>query len=156
MIICCDIDGVLADVREYVLEYLLDGKKDWETYLEKTLEFPPVLPMVSLIRTLISNPLHSVYFTTGRPERNRLLTEEWIRRNLLIGFSSYYKLKMRPSRTQLTTEELKMGWYQELQPQLIIEDEPKIVKAATEAGFTVLQVHGFRVTENDMVPPQEV
>jgi len=45
-----------------------------------------------------------------------------------------------------------MQWFRELKPNLVIDDDPEVVEAATKEGFIVLQVHGFRVTDKELIP----
>lgn len=154
MKIVCDIDGVLADVRKYVKEYLLEGS-DWKTYFSHTEEFPPIPSMIELLYALKSRPSREVLLVTGRPESNRESTEKWLKKNL------YYKflpkdLLMRPSGDSRLSYKVKMDTLRDLKPDLIIDDDPAVVKAATKEGFIVLQVHGFRATKNDNVPFKEV
>ena len=148
MKITCDIDGVLADVREYVKVHLI-GKGDWKAYFSYTREFPVIEPMLELIRILrVSN---DVYLVTGRPQSNRALTEAWLSCNLSPNIPMD-KLLMRPKGDSRSPCDIKMEWFRELQPHLIIDDDPAVIEAATKEGFVVLQVHGFRCTKNDYTP----
>ncbi len=140
-----DIDGVLADVRKFVVEYL---PHDWKEYFSHTEEFPCILPMVALLCSLQSKPYHEVYLVTGRPESNREATEKWLRKNSL----AYGTLLMRSNGDSRPTCEVKIQWYREIRPDLIIDDDPAVVEIATKEGFKVLQVHGYRATLNDMIP----
>ncbi|KKK71390.1 hypothetical protein LCGC14_2914390 [marine sediment metagenome] len=147
MIICCDIDGVLADVRKYIKEYL---PHDWKTYFAHTLKFPPILPIAELLHS--ANLRNSIYLVTGRPESNRNETLLWLHRFLPLLDILSPELLMRSDKDPRSGTEIKLEWFREIQPDLIIDDSPDTAKAAAAAGFTVLQVHGFRATPNDMVP----
>ncbi len=147
MRICCDIDGVLADVREYVTKYL---PHDWKTYFTRTAEFPAIVPMQSLIQILKYSFTCDLRFVTGRPESNRNATTRWLLN--VLGYDPHESLLMRSDNDLRSTCEIKMQWFRELKPALVIDDDPAIVKAATKEGFVVLQVHGFRLTEEDMIP----
>ena len=151
MIICCDIDGVLADVRPYVTKYL---PHDWKTYFTHTEEFTVISPLHRVCVDLYSKGFDEIYFVTGRPESNRNATRKWLDRRILPGALFYYDghILMRPNSDHRPTCEIKMEWFRELKPDLIIDDDPEVVKAATEEGFIVLQVHGFRTTSEDAIP----
>ncbi len=150
MRICCDIDGVLADVRKYVDEYL---PHDWKTYFEHTLEFEPIQNIAYLLDAFCSfdHVGDELIFVTGRPESNKDDTKWWLLKTMPFD-TSLYDLYMRPNDDHRSTHEIKMEWFRELKPGLIIDDDPKVAKAATREGFIVLQVHGFRATKNDSVP----
>lgn len=150
MKICCDIDGVLADVRPYVEKYL---PHDWDEYFKHTEEFKPIPTIVRLVNTLRAS--HEVYLVTGRPNDNRAKTEKWIQDNILTPeWYGYCGVLMRKDDDFRPTHEIKMEWFRKLKPDLIIDDDPAVVEAATKEGFIVLQVHGFRATGNgnDMTP----
>ena len=147
MKVAFDIDGVLADVREFVVAYL---PHDWKEYFSHTEEFPCILPMASLLYALTEEvyPSHCTYLVTGRPESNREATENWLRKNSL----AYGTLLMRRNGDSRKTCEIKLQWFREIQPDLIIDDDPAVAEMATKEGFIVLQVHGYRVTSNDLIP----
>ena len=144
-----DIDGVLADVRKFVVECL---PHDWKEYFSHTEEFPCVLPLVALLCSLQSKPYHKVYLATGRPESNRVATENWLRKELPACRVPSHLLMMRRNNDSRTTCEIKMQWFRDIRPDLIVDDDPEVAEAATKEGFVVLQVHGFRATKNDWIP----
>jgi hypothetical protein len=47
---------------------------------------------------------------------------------------------------------IKMQWFEEIKPDLIIDDDPEVIEKALAAGYNVLQVHGYRCTEKDSIP----
>ncbi len=162
MRIAFDLDGVLVDVKDYVEKYLVNkdhwppsGKKNWKAYFACTLEFPPIEPMVEFVRTFISGQgSHTVYFVTGRPESNRELTEIWLREHVLRDLPSCnILLLMRGNRDTRSSAEVKLDHLRGLRIDLMFDDDPNVIKAALKEGYTVVQVHGYRYTRADMVPP---
>lgn len=150
MKIACDIDGVLANVQEHVNEHLVE-KEDWKTYFSHTEEFPAILTIRSIIRLLHVH--HTICFVTGRPESNREATTRWLQKRITTGHRFLEsQLLMRTNGDTRPGTEIKLEWFRKLQPDLVIDDSPETAEAATNEGFTVLQVHGFRATPNDMVP----
>lgn len=113
MLILCDIDGCLADVRAFVKKYLQDGKSDWDGYFAHQPEFPIVGPVVALVHDyacLNSGNVDNLGFMTGRPERTRADTEKWLREHVTSNFSV---LLMRPEDYRGSTLVLKCeqkGW----------------------------------------------
>ncbi len=144
MLICCDIDGVLADVRSYT--YMLPN---WDEYFTHTLEFPPIPGMITLIDGLIRIG-HNVVFVTGRPESNRSHTVIWLRNHVLNLY--HPEVRMRRYDDPRQSFEIKLEAIREIGPSLIFEDEPRAVEAMKAEGFTVLQVHGYRYSGEDNVP----
>jgi beta-phosphoglucomutase-like phosphatase (HAD superfamily) len=134
--VVCDIDGVICDPVEYVEKYI---PHDWETYFSCTLEFKPIYSIIGLVCSLWRDNC-KVILVSGRPESNRLLTRTWLSNH----FPLYEQLMLRADDDNRPTHKIKLEWYKELKPDLIIEDDPVVVAAARSAGYTILQVHGFR------------
>ena len=151
MIVACDIDGCLADCREDVRKYLMQTPKNWSEYYKHTKEMPEISSVVNLVRSLIKDG-NDIVFVTGRPESTREDTKDWLFDTVLVYPFRPPELLMRQDKDHRPSWELKLKTFSELKPDLIIEDEPEVVKRATEVGFTVLQVHGYRITEKDGIP----
>lgn len=145
--ICCDIDGVLADIRTYVRRYL---PHDWHSYFEESCSAEPVKETMLMLRKLSADPNTLVYLVTGRPESQRERTLRWLDVNSVW----FTELRMRPDGDKSSSAELKGKWYTDLRPDLVIDDDPFVVRAARLAGYTVLQIVGYRVDGNspDMIP----
>lgn len=122
MIIVCDIDGTVAD-HFHRFQYvegsepcdctkgaLIAGcgscngtgrrkkKKNWEAYFDK-MGLDPVIPEAARVvpRLVFARP-SKFYFLTGRPERYRNITEQWLRDKLSVQINPLVgpKLHMRP------------------------------------------------------------
>lgn len=144
VIVICDIDGVLADIRGF--HHILP---DWEEYYKHILEFPTIPEVVMLVDSLILGG-HRVVFLTGRPLSTNPDTLLWLTRS--VPNLDTIEVKMRQEGDFRPTIDIKLEVIRELRPSLVIEDEPKAVKVLKDEGFTVLQVHGYRATEEDYVP----
>ena len=144
MIVGCDIDGVLADVSDY--HHILP---DWDEFYKHTLELPVIPEMAELVGDLLRTG-NVVVFITGRPSSIRRATTLWLKRN--IPNLHHVEIKMRQDGDFRPSINLKLEALRELRPSIMIEDEPKAVEAIRAEGFTVLQVHGYRVTMEDLIP----
>ncbi len=144
MIVGCDIDGVLTDVKDFY--HILP---DWDEYYKHTLELPAIPEVVMLVNSLLLGG-HKVVFITGRPLSTEQATKLWLRKN--IPSLHHPDVRMRENMDFRPTVDIKLEVVRELKPSLMIEDEPKAVEAMTAEGFTVLQVHGYRLSYEDSVP----
>lgn len=133
VLVMCDIDGCVADVHDIFIKYM----PDWDEYFSHMDEPIPIEPVIQLLKGL--NPI----FYTGRPDTNRRITSEWLH----IHDCPHQGLLMRSAPETRSTQEVKLAWFKEYNPSLIIDDDPTVVELAREAGFTVLQVHGYRWTK---------
>ena len=116
--------------------------------------------MVAMMQGIISLGCKVIY-VTGRPERVREETEQWLLdKGLGYWENSLYKIGLRlfmnKKSGSIPTRDFKLDLYKYLQPDLIIEDEPQSVRLFKKAGFKVLQVHGYRWSnEGGSVPYKE-
>lgn len=149
MRIVCDIDGVIIDPSEQAQKYLYDNNRfDWDTYFAHTLEMKPIRPIINIIKLLMDSGAE-VIFLTGRPESNRDAT---INQLHLIGLDHFYELIMINSHRYESAADFKLSVCHIARPDIIFEDEPRAVKKFTDAGFKVVQVHGYRHNEQDNNP----
>lgn len=88
--IISDIDGTIAD-RSHRLHHL-ENKKDWDSFFSE-MEFDP--PIDSVIEKIMKyvNQGNFLILVTGRPEKYRETTKDWIRNNTPLD---NYLLLMRP------------------------------------------------------------
>lgn len=151
MIVCCDIDGVLADAREVVKKYILnveEEKRDWDGFYSEIKNLAEIEELSSLIYDL-SSVGYEIFFTTGRRESSRQDTLKWLSSVFLTKIQSD-KLFMRPENDRRHASEVKLDWFKELKADIVIDDDPRIVKLAAENGILALQVCGYRLPENEV------
>jgi len=139
MILMCDIDGCVADVRDVIKKYL-QGKSDWDEYFKHQGECLPIPWIIDLVKLCLAKGYEVIFFT-GRPERVQDDTIAFLQSNV-TKYNA--RLLMRPDNYKGPTQNLKIKWFSKYKPYLIIEDDPAVVKIAVAAGFRVLQVHGYR------------
>lgn len=82
-----DIDGTLADAS-HRLHFILNPnpenyefKKDWDSFLsdEQVAKDAPIPQTWALLGSMLENPRdYRVIFITGRPERTRQMTYDWL------------------------------------------------------------------------------
>ncbi len=148
MLVLSDIDGVIADPCHLVKVYLSGSVKNWKGYYKHTLDIPPIPGMIDVMNGLALWGTHSVKFCTGRNESNRQMTQEWLNTHLQWWIPDD-NLLMRPNGDHSPSSVLKLRWALDLHPELIFEDEPETVEALRDKGFTVVQIHGHRVSSDD-------
>ena len=128
-----DVDGVVADVR-HRLHLIEDRPKRWEEFFARAAD-DPLADGVDLVRELAAD--HDVVWLTGRPERNRALTERWLAEHVLPD----RPLLMRPDRdfrpARLTKREQLRRLRDDRAVGLVVDDDPDVVATLTEDGFPV-------------------
>jgi hypothetical protein len=70
------------------------------------------------------------------------------------NLSKYALLMMRPNGNKMDSGTLKLKMFELIKPDIIFDDDPVACKMFAKAGYTVLQVHGYRAEENstDRIP----
>lgn len=107
-----DIDGTITKPGER-LKYLQQEPKDWDSFYADCFDDEPHDDIVELVRNLIQGGQYEVVFCTGRRERCREKTEQWL----------YSYLEFRPSR-----ETLLMRPDGDIRPDVVVK--PELVVAA--------------------------
>ena len=131
-----DIDGVLADVR-HRLHHLESRPKDWDAFFAAAVD-DPVLPEG---RRAVEETLRAgtaVVYVTGRPNRYRRDTVEWLQRH---GFPSA-DLHMRPTRDYRPARVYKAETIRTIasadEVVAVVDDDVEVVQHLRELGLTVL------------------
>jgi hypothetical protein len=130
-----DIDGVLADVR-HRLHFLESRPRDWVAFFAAADVDPLLEPGRSALETALAEQLSIVYLT-GRPERCRQATEDWLARHGLPRGP----LMMRPDRDRRPARVYKVEALRRLQDDgdiaYLLDDDLDVAAAVRVAGFTV-------------------
>lgn len=129
-----DIDGVVADVRHRL--HLIEGRpRRWDDFFARAADDPPLETGVRLVRELAAD--HDILWLTGRPERNRALTETWLAAQGLPD----YPLLMRPDRDFRPARLHKRDELRRLRRgreiAVVVDDDTDVVATLTEDGFPV-------------------
>ena len=131
-----DIDGVLADVR-HRLHHVARRPKDWSAFFAAAPQDPPLAEGVAMARRLADDGMAVVYLT-GRPERCRADTLDWLRRHDLPEGP----LHMRPDRdrrpARVTKREVLRRLRRDCDVAVVVDDDAAVVDLLRADGFTVV------------------
>ena len=86
-----DIDGTLANC-DHRLHHVKNKPKNWDAFYSECMSDHVIWPVAEMLEFFRKNYL--IYIVTGRPERNRDLTELWLNNNKIY----FDKLIMRGDR----------------------------------------------------------
>ncbi|MEV7022800.1 hypothetical protein [Kitasatospora sp. NPDC093558] len=129
-----DIDGVVADAAHRV-SHLSASPPDWEGFFARAGDDTALAPGLALVAEL--RETHRVAWFTGRPERIRATTTDWLTAHGL----PVEPLRMRPDGDDRPASVLKAGWLTELagiRPiAVVVEDNDAVVTALLAAGWPV-------------------
>jgi hypothetical protein len=131
-----DIDGVLADVR-HRLHHVATRPKDWAAFFGAAVLDPPLAEGLGAVATAASSG-HVVIYLTGRPERCRSDTLEWLAAQGLPSGDLHMRADddRRPARmTKVATLRRLARRYR---IEAFVDDDAAVVAAVRAAGFPVL------------------
>jgi hypothetical protein len=130
-----DLDGVVADVRAR-LRFLSGGRKDWDAFFAGIPDDPALPKGLSVARKLAED--HDLIYLTGRPERTRGDTEQWLERHELPRG----RLIMRRDGDRRPARTVKSRLLQQLARTrtvaVVVDDDPDVCAALRADGWQVL------------------
>jgi len=134
-----DIDGTIANT-DHRVHHLNERPKNWNDWYAKSQDDIPYWEIVDLMHLAYDAGI-KIVICTGRDERVRENTEEWLKKHEL----QYHKLYMRPMddrrddtivKFELLDKILEDGF----DPVLVFEDRDRVVQMWRDAGLKCLQV----------------
>ena len=137
-IVICDIDGTIAnnDHRQHFLE----GKKDWEGFFSELHKDKPIFEIIDKVNSL-ENEGYKIYFLTGRPEKYRIQTKDWLKKY----FSFNLKLIMRGDRDKRNKEQVKKElFFSNFKPEEVLccfENDEGLIKMWKKINLKVINVN---------------
>jgi hypothetical protein len=135
MVAVVDIDGVLADVR-HRLHHVTDHPKDWPAFFAGAGDDGLLAEGEETLRRLAE--VYEVVYLSGRPERLRTVTSQWLARHDLPPG----RLVLRPSGDYRPSRVWKVEQLEALAETrtvvVLVDDDPRVLDAARSAGFDVL------------------
>lgn len=134
-----DIDGTLADASHRV-HHVNNKPKNWPAFYEACRGDAVIEPIAKIARLMLANA-YSIAFVTGRPEKYRHITMEWLLKHYLWDTNAI--LIMRADADKRTDEVVKPELIKQLPYQVtaIFEDRTRVVQKWRELGYTCLQVN---------------
>ena len=139
--VCLDLDGTLTDT-EHRQHFLTGDKQDWDSFHAACVDDPPNEQVCAIARGLYGGRIIEIW--TGRPERYRTETLDWLHRNRI----RHHKLRMKPDdEPTIHANELKGRWLAEIRGRgddvdLAIDDRASCVAWWREQGVTAIDVAG--------------
>lgn len=134
-----DVDGTLSDPT-HRLHHIQKQPKDWDAFFAACPDDAPHKHMCQLAATLLDADC-TVIFVSGRSDRVRSETEEWIAKHVGYVPTLYMRADgdRRPDnivKSELLDRIIADGF----EPQLIFEDRDQVVRMWRQRGIPCAQV----------------
>ena len=129
-----DLDGTLVDVTN-IRHYVEGKKKNFDLFHKESINCPPNEKVLFLNRTLATTQDIYIAIFTGREEKYRGLSEQWLDDNKV----SYHCLLMRQDNDFRSNVTIKNELFENFKfnylPYLAIDDTPELRKLWGQVGF---------------------
>jgi phosphoglycolate phosphatase-like HAD superfamily hydrolase len=134
-----DIDGTLADLT-HRRNYVASKPKNWSAF-DAAIPFDKPFKDIIFLLNMCLQLNHKVVLCSGRSERTRVVTENWLRENEV----QYAQLYMRTDNDHrqdfiVKVELLEQIREQHGEPFIWFDDRQQVVDAIRAQGVRVLQV----------------
>tara|TARA_R110000824_G_scaffold45358_12_gene131219 strand:+ start:1782 stop:2228 length:447 start_codon:yes stop_codon:yes gene_type:complete len=138
-VILFDIDGTLADIA-HRRGHLDQDKPDWKSFNAEMGGDTPNAPIVTLYKSLWTLNAYEVILVTGRNERSRILTEQWLVWNEI----PFGQILMRPDNDFRADHIIKEEILNRLLAagkiiEFVVDDRQQVVDMWRRNGITCLQ-----------------
>ena len=134
-IILCDIDGTIANNEHR--QHFLEGKKDWDGFFSELINDKPIF---SIINKVIEehNTGNDIVFLTGRPERYRIKTTEWLKKYFDFEIRLLMRKKNDRRNKLIIKEELVEEQFMYEEIKLIIDNDKELINMWKSKKVSVL------------------
>ncbi|NBE53410.1 phosphatase domain-containing protein [Streptomyces boluensis] len=131
-----DLDNTLADTAHR--QHFLEGKpRDWTGFFAAAPEDPPLADGIALVHEHAAEC--EIQYLTGRPERCRADTTDWLDRHGLPAG----RIWMRRDNDRRPARHTKLDVLRRLargrEVRVLVDDDELVCDAARQAGFTVVR-----------------
>ncbi len=141
-LILCDLDGTLADVSHRIHFVRGPGRKDWKSFQadERILLDAPNDWCVEVCKGMVAAGF-TVIFVSGRWERSRRVTVEWIEKHTgLKDFTLHMRRDEDFREDSIVKEEILKAHVEKERVLFVLDDRKQVVDMWRRNGLICLQV----------------
>ena len=133
-----DIDGTLANC-DHRLHHVKNKPKNWDAFYDGCMNDLVIWPVAEMLE--LFSKYYLIYIVTGRPERNRVLTESWLEYHKIY----FDKLIMRGDRDFRKSPDYKSSVCDKIEAEgnkifLAVEDRKDCINMFIDRGIYTFDV----------------
>lgn len=136
-----DVDGTLADVREF-RHYVLTKEKDFNKFHEHSIYAPAHKHVVDMVHKA-KNDGHAILVVTARKSRWRNHTAFWLADNGIPSDALFMRGDKDGRKDYEVKKEILEVIKQTWNVVHAVDDNPKIIKLWTEEGIPTTMIDGW-------------
>lgn len=137
------MDGTLANI-EHRLDYVRSKPKNWKAFDAGIPNDKVNDPVATIFWAMMTRDNVDIVLASGRNERSRQATEDWLSANMLTGYQKLYMRKADDFRSDdIVKDEIIdeiVADYGKL-PDMWFDDRPRVVRAVRSRGIFVFDVY---------------
>jgi hypothetical protein len=142
MLVVFDIDGTLANI-EHRLDYVRSKPKNWKAFDAGIPNDKVNEPVANIFWSLLDTD-NTIVLASGRNERSRQATEDWLFDNFLFGYEKLYMRKADDFRgddivKQEILDQIIVDYGKK--PDMVFDDRPRVVRMWRDNGIFVFNVY---------------
>ena len=142
-VIYWDLDGTLANC-EHRKHWIKSKPKNWPAFFSGIQYDEPIFETFTVLNALLKAN-HNIVFATGRNEKQRDSTVQWLKNNGIHADVHYIGLWMRPDNDFRSDDIVKAELLDDIEKDheilFAFDDRPKVVKMLRERGIFVFDVY---------------
>lgn len=153
LITILDIDGTISD-PSHRLKYVIDEPRDYDRFYKFAKEDIPYFTMCAMALNFIEDCPHT-FFLTGRPERIRKDTLEWLNTWVSPGITDERLLmkkeqdqrpdfEAKADRINILQESLEEGFRIPNAAVLCVDDRPSVIAYLRHLDYNVIRVGNWK------------
>jgi hypothetical protein len=142
MLVVFDIDGTLANI-EHRLDYVRSKPKNWKAFDAGIPNDKVNEPVANIFWSLLDTD-NTIVLASGRNERSRQATEDWLFDNFLFGYEKLYMRKADDFRgDDIVKQEILDQIIADYgkKPDMVFDDRPRVVSMWRRNGIFVFDVY---------------
>lgn len=132
-----DIDGTLADTQ-HRLHHVLQHPKNWDAFFTEAEHDPVIEPIRELVK-LVTKQGVKVILVSGRTDKIRGLTTDWLSRNGIPFDSLFMRSEGDHRADHIVKAEILDVILREDEVLFVVDDRPSVVAMWRARGLTCLQ-----------------
>ena len=139
-LVLCDIDGTVAnnDHRQNLLKEF----NDWDKFFSLLKDDEPIQVIIEMVKQKVESNNHLI-FLTGRPEKYREITEDWLSRYFDDGFCLLMRKDGDLRNKIIVKEEIFNENFKKKQIKACFENDPELIQLWQKLGLNVIDINGI-------------
>jgi hypothetical protein len=142
MLVVFDIDGTLANI-DHRIDFVRMKPKDWKAF-DAGIPRDSINDPVARVFDAMVSAGHGVILVSGRSDRTRQVTQDWLSAKSLTG---YLRLYMRSDGDYRADDIVKRDILDQViadfgkKPDMVFDDRPRVVNMWRDQGIFVFDVY---------------